>query len=253
MMLSPAWNEPIVLWFVGSNFVLRHFEQGSQMFSGLVWISIACRADLCEEYEAVSTERKILTIGDSILAWGTPSCTSVSHQLGLALDDLVVVGAISNTQLTRGTDSIPEQYYEDDWDWVILDGGANDLNKQCGCSESCDVVLDILSTEDGSQGVMVELVQNILLSGTQILMTGYYPMPAEAWYDFEACDEELEQLNQRYARIAGRYSNVHFAPLEEVMDWRHNPELLDIDFVHPSVEGAEKIADYLSVFIGQQD
>lgn len=221
------------------------------MLSGLLWFSIACRPNLCEEYEQLSNEEKILTIGDSILAWGTPTCSSVSHQVGLEYNNFVSVEAISNTQLIKGSDMIPEQYFEADWDWVILDGGANDLNKQCGCSESCDVVLDILSSKDGSQGEMIDLVHKVLLSGTQVLMLGYYPMPEEAWYGFEECGEELEELNKRYSRIAGRYSNVHFAPLEQNFNWQEQPELLDVDYVHPSVEGAEKIAIYLSALMDE--
>lgn len=223
------------------------------MFWGVWLFSFACRPDFCDAYEALPSDKKILTIGDSILAWGTPTCTSVSHQIGLHQNDFANVEAISGTQLTRGNNRISEQYFEDDWDWVILDGGANDVNKQCGCVESCEVVIDILSSKDGSQGAMVELVQQILLSRAQILMLGYYPMPAEAWYGFEECGDELEEINKRYSRIAGRYSNVHFAPLQEVMNWEEYPELLDSDDVHPSTEGAERLGGHLSALIDQFD
>lgn len=216
-----------------------------QIFLAIVLFGMACRPDFCEEYEGFSAEQRILTIGDSILAWGTPNCTSVSHQLGLQREESISVGAINGTEVTAGRSMIPDQYFEDDWEWVIMDGGANDLNKQCSCLEGCDAVLNSLVTEDGTQGGMTDLVERISVADTQVLLIGYYVMPEDAWYGFGECVDELTELNLRYAKIAEGLSNVHFAPLDDVMNWEKEPSLLDGDRVHPSVEGAEVIGEYL--------
>ena len=89
------------------------------------------------------------------------------------------------------------------------------------------------------------LVERISAADTQVLLIGCYVIPEDAWYGFEECPDELTELNLRYAKIAEWLSNVHFAPLDDVMNWEKELDLLDGDRVHPSVEGAEVIGEYL--------
>jgi hypothetical protein len=114
---------------LGKIFSIKFLIKELQIFLAIVLFGTACRPDFCEEYEEFSDEQRILTIGDSISAWGTPNCTSVSHQLGLQREESISVGAINGTQLTVGDSKMPDQYFEEDWGLVVMDGGTNDLNQ----------------------------------------------------------------------------------------------------------------------------
>ena len=51
---------------------------------------------------------------------------------------------IGGSMMSTGEDwSIPNQYDSGNWDWVIVDGGANDLNELCGCGPCETVQADI--------------------------------------------------------------------------------------------------------------
>ena len=204
-----------------------------------VWLFAACQF----EEEATSG---VLAIGDSIMEWNIDEEASIPEVTAQALGLEVRNASISGTQLTDGWETIPEQYVEGSWDWVILDGGANDLNDQCGCGD-CDSVLDEISSEDGSVGVLPELVDRISSDGHNIIVLGYYDIPEES-EDFAGCDPVIVELNLRKQQIAESRDGVWFVSARDVVQ-PDRLEMYDEDLLHPSVEGSRVIGEHIADFI----
>ena len=103
-------------------------------------------------------EARILAIGDSMMVWngliGQSIPDVLAEELAAPVVDRAVTGArmIYRLPITGAAGlSIPKQYRGGDWDWVILNGGGNDLWFGCGCG-SCDAKLDRMLTADGTEG-----------------------------------------------------------------------------------------------------
>lgn len=205
---------------------------------------VGCVPSLCPEVSALPQKDRILAIGDSVLAWNQLACQAVPDHLALERESKVQSGAVSGTRMLGGDSAIPDQYVPDDWTWVIVDGGGNDLKDTCGTGQA-EGLLDQLASPDGTQGAMAVLLDEILLDAQGVLLLGYYPMGEGAWYGFDACDAELASLNARYAVLAEQREGVWFVDLGQVLDPATTPEAYAPDQVHPDIEGAQRIAELL--------
>ena len=128
-------------------------------------------------------EAEILAIGDSILAFHSGSCASIPDVAGETLGRPVRNAAKSGAKVSPGFGhiwgDIRNQYLEGDWDWVVVEGGVNDLNNDCDCGE-CSEVLDSLVSEDGAAGDVPQLVHRALDDGARVALMGYYDVPESA-------------------------------------------------------------------------
>lgn len=192
-------------------------------------------------------ETGVLGIGDSMLAWNRESGESIPEVVATELGVDVLNASVSGSQLTDGGDeAIPNQYVEGDWDWVVLNGGGNDLNEQCGCGE-CDEVLDTIASVDGQSGVLPDLVDEISSNGHSVVIVGYFQIP-EDQPDFGNCGETLVALNARQQQVAAERDGVWFISSGDVVspaDMSH----YDDDSLHPSVEGSTVIGQNIAEII----
>lgn len=182
----------------------------------------------------------LLAIGDSVFDWNTDDDQSIpavaALELGLDFQNNAVAGALL-------TGEIPELYEEGDWTWVLVDGGANDLNERCACG-ACDDLIDEMITADGSSGIMAELVERITGDGHQVALMGYYRVPDNA-PEFTNCEEASGELNSRYEGLAAQYDSVIYVASSDVMT-PDQIELYDDDLIHPSVEGSRVVGEYIA-------
>ncbi len=187
----------------------------------------------------------LLVVGDSMLAWHRTTGRSVPDVVGRDLDLQVDHRAVSGSQLTRGPMAIPGRYREGPYRWLLVDGGANDLNARCRC-EGCDAILDALASPDGAGGALPALVDQALADGLSVVVMGYPTLPDDARYGFDRCHDELPRLHARYRAAADRRPGVTFVDMAAAIDGE-DPALFDTDRVHPSVVGAaimgERVAD----------
>ncbi len=131
---------------------------------------------------------RVLVLGDSLLAWHSVSGTSVADRLeallGAEVKDRSVGGArmIYNLPVTGALGlSIPKQFRKADrdagWDWIVVNGGGNDLWFGCGC-QKCDRKLRKLISEDGQRGGAIpKLVTRLRAGGTKVLCWGVSAQP----------------------------------------------------------------------------
>ena len=128
---------------------------------------------------AMAEAPRILVMGDSLLAWHSAAGKSVADRLealtGAEVRDMSVGGArmIYNLPVTGALGlSIPRQYRKGDWDWVVINGGGNDLWFGCGCVK-CDRKLGKLISADGRRGAIPKLVKRLRDGGARVLWLGY--------------------------------------------------------------------------------
>ncbi|WP_235857895.1 SGNH/GDSL hydrolase family protein [Marimonas lutisalis] len=197
---------------------------------------------------------RILVIGDSLLASHRISERNVGSRLARYLraqvDDHAVAGArmIYNLPLTGAMGlSIPRQYRKGDWDWVVMNGGGNDLWLGCGC-HACDHKLDRLIAENGRRGSIPSLVQKIRRSsGARILIVGYLRSPGFS-SPIESCKDEGDELEARIARLAEIDPNVHFHSLTDLVP-EGDLSFHAVDRIHPSLKASDAIARRLAQVI----
>jgi hypothetical protein len=208
---------------------------------GLLLVLAGCAPHpRCEDLDALNEEAPILIIGDSVFDYHQDECGDVGDFMSLSLEAKVADRAIAGLQMhAEDGDDIMSRYSADDWTWVVVDGGANDLNNRCGCE--CDTEVDELIGEDSTSGHFVSLTEQAVSDGAQVVVFGYYnPMPGS---EFEPCIDEVEVLNSRLAALADGHESITFVDGREVMSPNGSPVAYHEDGIHPSTRGAEMIAE----------
>ncbi|UWR22547.1 SGNH/GDSL hydrolase family protein [Sulfitobacter sp. S190] len=194
----------------------------------------------------------ILVIGDSVLAWNNPTRQDIGRVVGAQLQRDVVIRAVPGAKLqaerawaaAAGFD-IRQQYPGGRWNWVVINGGANDMGfNDCGCGD-CRSVVEGLISADGSNGVVPAFLDEVRRSGARVLWMGYYSSPGTS---FEGCADDLDLLEDRIKRNLARDPRGHFLEGEEVLT-KGNPAHFDRDDTHPSVAGSALLGTALAEMI----
>lgn len=183
----------------------------------------------------------VLFLGDSLLAWNEKSCRSLGSKIAVEAGLAYTNAAVNGASMIGGGDSIPEQHPLADFEHVVISGGANDLNGRCDCG-ACDSVLDRLVTEDGTEGLMPDLVDAWAGQGSHVLVLGYYPVKDGAWYGFDSCFDTISELDRRHLEMASLRPDVDFYDLGDVLDPERASGGYAFDGVHPSPKGAARLA-----------
>lgn len=189
----------------------------------------------------------VLVIGDSVMEWNRSEDASVADVIAALTARAVQNNAVSGSLLSGGGEDIRDQYEPGPWEWVVMDGGANDLGETCGCGP-CGDVLNDLASPDGIRGAYPDFVRRLVSDGAGVLVMGYYMAPTGAETEFTACADDLEELNRRLQAMASATDRVTFAPATEVID-PDNREHYDEDLVHPSIEGSRLIGELFANII----
>ena len=130
------------------------------------------------------------------------------------------------------------------FDWLLMDGGGNDLNDRCECGD-CGAVMNELLTADGSEGVIVDVVEEASAQGIKVLFMGYPDLPDGAEFGFDRCGDELIELNARLAALDAREDQLWFVSAADVVG-PDDLHLFDSDRVHPSPEGCRVMGEYVA-------
>lgn len=186
----------------------------------------------------------ILVMGDSIMDWNRATGRSVSHALAEELGRDVRNLSVSGARIFgRGFRSIPGQFRGSAWSWIVLDGGANDL-QTCGCNR-CERMLDRLIS--GDAGAIPTLLARLQGSGANVLWMVYYG-PNGRGGAFDPCADELAELDARVAALAANTDGLHFVDAGDVLG-RSAPDDYHRDNVHPAPRESAKIAALLAAKI----
>ncbi|MEL7462964.1 MAG: SGNH/GDSL hydrolase family protein [Pseudomonadota bacterium] len=218
---------------------------------------LGCAGGAFDDYAAEAIDdapgARVLVLGDSVMWWNFDEEASVSHAMAAALGQPVVNLSVPGARISaeepgaaeEGYD-IRRQYQPGPWDWVVFDGGANDLGDECGCG-ACDGVLNEMIAPGADAGEIVDLAARIRADGAQVLLMGYYAPPASGGA-FEPCADELAALNARLEAYAAAEDGVWYAGMDEVIDPRARADY-DPDRIHPSEDGSRKIGELAAATI----
>ena len=201
----------------------------------------------CADAPTTKGGTSILVMGDSLLASNRWLGASVGQELRKSLRadvvnmptpgarmiyDLPVSGAL-------GMD-IRQQYRIGNWDWVILNGGGNDIWFGCACHK-CERKLDRLISADGRSGEIPKLIARMRqTTDAQIIYLGYLSTPGVT-SPIESCSDEGRILDARLERFANMtdgfvfISNADLVPDGDTSFHRW-------DQIHPSINGSREIS-----------
>ena len=217
------------------------------LFSFGCTTGFSARDEPCPVYEDFSQERPILAVGDSVFAWRMRTCETVPDVAAIELGRPLRHKAINGARLTGGEKtSVVDQYEKGEWEWVIVDGGGNDLNNECECGVDCGGVLDELVSEDGSTGELAQLVDEIRRDGAKVVLYGYFRIDEHAFYGFDECIGELDILHERQSKLAAQREGVFFADGRTVVSPETKPGAYAFDHVHPSAVGARLVGGLIA-------
>ena len=132
---------------------------------------------------AESSKLRVLVMGDSLMAVNRMAGASVAQaladDLGVSVKDHSMLGAryfhilpISGAAGMR----IDAQLRGGPWDYVVINGGGNDLLFGCGCG-ACTKMMNRLIAADGATGAIPRMVADIRATGAKVIYTGYLRTP----------------------------------------------------------------------------
>lgn len=207
----------------------------------------------CGEPVSQGTGARILVVGDSMFATNRANNAAVADvleaELGTEVLDRSVFAAryfhplpISGAAGLRLT----TQYREGDWDWVVMNGGGNDLLLGCGCS-LCQGVLDRLVSKDGRSGAIPAYVARIRESGARVIYAGYLRNPGMAT-PIKHCGPAGNELDRRLTLMAGFDAGVTFVPMADLVPYRDG-SYHGLDRIHPSFKGSRGIGQRIAAVI----
>lgn len=223
------------------------------LLSGLMLMSCVEPASSPE----VTRGPRILAMGDSMMAAHKVSGRAVSDYVARALNEPIrdhsMVGASMSYALpitgAMGL-NITQQFRGGEWDWVVLNGGGNDLWLGCGC-HSCDNKMEKLITADGKSGKIPSLVSRLRNTGAQVLWVGYLRSPGVS-SPIENCRDEGDELEARLAYMAKTTKGVHFVSIADLVP-HGDRSFHGIDMIHPSLKGSAEIGTRVSNYIRKVD
>lgn len=224
---------------------------------GIMLILLAGVVAACQESVSRNEGARILAIGDSLMAWNSAWGSSIPHvmeeMLGEPVVDRSIRGAwmtVRDPNNTKGGTNIPNQYVPGEWDWVVVNGGGNDLLFGCGCGR-CSKVLDRMISKDGMTGQIPTFVRRVREDGARVLFTGYLRSPG-LLTPIEHCKNEGDELEERLVQLATKEEGVVFVSNKTVVP-SGGISYFSADLIHPSRKSSRIIGRKLATVIKQFD
>lgn len=215
----------------------------------------AARADTNQTQEA-----KILAMGDSLMAWHGASDNSIADVVGRVLGEPVINRSIGGAKIIHALPvtgalglRISAQFSgkaAQDKDWVILNGGGNDLYVSCGCGK-CRRRMARLISPDGSTGEIPKLVAQIRATGARVAYVGYLRSPGVD-SSADACLELGNTLEKRLDAMARKDEGVYFISIADMTKYGDR-SMHGIDMVHPSRKASNLIGQRVADVIKKAD
>ncbi|MES2667055.1 MAG: SGNH/GDSL hydrolase family protein [Pseudomonadota bacterium] len=189
---------------------------------------------------------KILLLGDSMMASNRMSGQSVADVIEAGLGREVVDRSVPGARYFYALPisgsaglNLARQYRPGPWDYVVLNGGGNDLLFGCGCGR-CNGVLNRLISPDGRSGAIPALVKTMVGDGARVIYTGYLRNPGVQTV-IKSCGPAGNELDRRMQRLAALEPDMQYLLLADLVPYRDR-SYHQVDLIHPSVKGSRAIA-----------
>ncbi len=191
---------------------------------------------------AMADPLRILVMGDSFM--------TSNGSAGSAVPSLLRRDLQANVQSRAGTGArfvyrlpitgalgmnITKQYRPGPWDFVVMNGGGNDLWMGCGCTR-CRKRLNRLISPDGRKGEIPSAVSKARKSGAQVIYVGYLRSPGLG-SPIEHCRKVGDALEARINVMAKQDAGVSFVSLADMVP-HGDRSFHAADMIHPSPKGS---------------
>ncbi len=221
----------------------------------LIFSLVSIVLSACSENLSESERSRILTMGDSLLSSNAFSGHSVSDAVEESLGETVLDRSVMGASVLYGLPisgamgmKIEKQYTPGKWDWIILNGGGNDLLFGCGCGQ-CTRKINRLISEGGEYGAIPGLVAYLRNTGAKVIYVGYLRSPGVG-SPIESCKNDGDELEGRIAKMAAADSGVYFLSLTEMVPYGDR-SFHKADMIHPSVKASKEIGQRIAKIINQ--
>lgn len=199
-------------------------------------------------------DARIFLMGDSMMAANRSSGKAVADEIERRLGQEVIDRSVYAARyfyylpLTGAAGMrIGAQYQPGNWDWVVLNGGGNDLMFGCACGH-CNAMVDRLISKDGRQGAIPQMVARIRKDGAKVIYSGYLRNPG-LFTPVRACKPYGDELDRRLARLAATDpKGIFFLPMSDLVP-HGDPSLHQHDLIHPSPKGSAAIGARIAATI----
>ncbi len=216
--------------------------------------ALATLAVLATQAPAASPLR-VLTMGDSLMATHGLGHRAVPDAIRRTLGATVVDRSVMGARMIYGLPisgalgfSIPKQYRPGKWDWIVLNGGGNDLWLGCGCNR-CARKLNRLIAPDGKAGAIPRLLSRLRRTGARVIYVGYLRSPGVG-SPIEACKDEGDELEGRIQSFAKTDNGVFFLSLAHMVPYGDR-SYHAFDMIHPSLKASREIGQRIARLIGR--
>lgn len=193
---------------------------------------------------------KILVIGDSFMTTNATAKQSFPHALSSLLGTKVKSKAITGARHLYALPitgllglNISKQYRSGDWDYVVMNGGGNDLWMGCGCGK-CTRVMNNLIASDGRRGAIPSTVLRARRDGAKVIYVGYLRSPGRG-SPIERCKPLGDKLEARISKLAALDPGVTFVSLTEMVPYG-DASFHALDMIHPSPKGSAAAAQLVA-------
>lgn len=205
----------------------------------------------------VAEDGRILSIGDSLMAWNTIAGRSIPNVVSAILEEPVESRAVSGAHVIYALPitgamgmRIGAQFGKDSPDWVLVTGGGNDLWLGCGCSR-CQRRMDRMISPDGSAGAVPDLMRRIRKTGARVIYIGYLRSPG--WNTvIDHCRDEGDAFEARLSVMARQTEGVWFLSNADLVP-DGDTSFHALDGIHPSVKGSTAIGKRVAALIRKLD
>ncbi len=194
---------------------------------------------------ARTDQPRILAMGDSMMSWNGGGDHSIPQVIAEELGQPVMSRAISgahviyNLPITGSAGlQISKQYVKGDWDWVVVNGGGNDLWLGCNCS-NCERRMTQMISADGASGRIPSMVADLRKTGARVVYLGYLRSPGVGSI-IEHCRDDGDELERRLNKMAKGMEGVYFVSVAQMVP-SGDRSYHSVDMIHPSIKGSAAI------------
>ncbi|MGC1495449.1 MAG: SGNH/GDSL hydrolase family protein [Sulfitobacter sp.] len=195
---------------------------------------------------AAERPMRVLVMGDSFMTTNASAKQSFPHALSDLLNTNVKSKATTGARHLYALPitgmlgmNISKQYRPGNWDYVVMNGGGNDLWMGCGCGK-CTRVMNKLIASNGRKGAIPSTILRARRDGAKVIYVGYLRSPGRG-SPIERCKPAGDTLEARIKKLAALDPGVTFVSLSDMVP-HGDASFHAFDMVHPSPKGSAAAA-----------
>jgi lysophospholipase L1-like esterase len=194
----------------------------------------------------IDTSTTILAIGDSYFNFHSDIQQSIPDEIGKTLQLRIYNQSVSGAEISGGKQviDIKDQYIHGNWDWVIMNGGGNDIHEKCACT-TCENVLNELINLDGTEGEIPNLIDQMHLFGNKVVFMTYPQLPQDTTFGLGQCGDEFNELRSRINKLALNIDSFWLVNADDIIPAGDASFFLN-DKTHPSGKATKAIGKYIA-------